>query len=85
MNFQPQQGTAQGGVDSSLIFTAFLDILLCAIQLGSKHSSSFYISDIDGNLFSSEPIAYVDDLICTTGSAQGIQEVADISHGPKHG
>ena len=78
MDFTPEQGTAQGGVDSSLIFAAFLDILLCAIQLGKQTSSQFYISDIDGNLQPTEPIAYVDDLICTTGSVQGIQEVADI-------
>ena len=55
-----------------------LDILLCAIQLDTQTSSQSYISDIDGNLQPTEPIAYVDDLICTTGSVHGIQEVADI-------
>ena len=79
--FHPQQGTAQGGVDSSLIFAAFLDILVCAIDSTSSIESSFYMSDIDGTLQPSEPIAYVDDLICIQGTSSGLQRTADIVSG----
>ena len=76
--FHPARGTAQGGVDSSLMYSLFLDILLCAIESSSDPDDSFYISDIDGNLQPAIPIAYVDDLVCASATAKGLQKVARI-------
>jgi hypothetical protein len=73
--FHPEQGTTQGGVDSSLVLAAFLDILITAI---SNEEPSFYLRDIDGNLRTTDPIAYVDDLICALGSHASLQAVAAI-------
>ena len=78
LSFHPERGTAQGGVDSSLVYAAFLDILLCAIEIVSDPDDTFYISDIDGNLQPAGPIAYVDDLVCATATAKGLQSVANI-------
>jgi hypothetical protein len=78
INFSPDQGTAQGGVDSSLVFSAFLDILLHAISRHLPNDDAFFLSDVDGTIIRSESIAYVDDLICSTGSALGLQKVADM-------
>jgi hypothetical protein len=78
MPFHQERGTAQGGVDSSFVFTAFLDILLCAIQSLSTDIDQFYISDIDGNLQPTSPIGYVDDLICTTSTFESLQATADL-------
>jgi hypothetical protein len=73
--FSPSQGTAQGGVDSSLVFTGFIDILITAI---ATLASQFYIVDIDGNQQLAEPIGYVDDLVCVHSSAEGMQGIASL-------
>ena len=73
--FSPSQGTAQGGVDSSLVFSAFIDILITAI---AQLTSQFYIVDIDGNQQMAEPIGFVDDLLCSSSSAAGMQAIASL-------
>ena len=78
LSFHPERGTAQGGVDSSLIFAAFIDILLRAIELVSEPAHMFYISDIDGNLQAATSIGYVDDLVCASGTADGLQKIANL-------
>ena len=78
LSFHPDRGTAQGGVDSSLVYAAFLDILLCAIDIANDPDDTFYISDIDGNLEAAKSIAYVDDLVCATATSKGLQSVANI-------
>ena len=79
--FHPQRGTAQGGVDSALVFVLFIDILLCAIGLATKDGDRFYISDIDGNVEPSEAVGYIDDIIHTTATAIGLQRIADVVSG----
>ena len=79
--FHPERGTAQGGVDSALVFVLFIDILLCAIDIAMDNSDRFYLSDIDGNLLPSAPIGYIDDLIHSTATAKGLQRVADVVSG----
>ena len=77
--FTPGRGTAQGGVDSTAVYSAFTDILLCA--LSSVTGGEFYISDVDGNLRGAIPISYVDDLITAQSKAAKLQEMADIVSG----
>ena len=79
--FHPERGTAQGGVDSALVFVLFIDILLSAIDIAMDNTDRFYLSDIDGNLQPSAPIGYIDDLIHSTATAKGLQQVADVVSG----
>ena len=78
LTFHPELGTAQGGVDSSLVFASFMDILITAIDVATRPEDTFYISDIDGNLQPTQPIGFVDDLICVQGTERGLQRTADI-------
>ena len=78
LSFHPERGTAQGGVDSSLVYAAFLDILLCALDIANDPANNFYMSDIDGTLQPTDPIAYVDDLVCVTGTPLGLQSIANL-------
>ena len=59
--FAAGRGAAQGGVDSTTVFAAFIDILLCS--LSDVIGGEFYISDVDGQLYSTPPLSYVDDLL----------------------
>lgn len=78
-DFTPGRGTAQGGVDSTAVYSAFTDILLCA--LSAVTGGEFYISDVDGNLRGAIPVSYVDDLITAQSKSHKLQEMADIVSG----
>jgi hypothetical protein len=77
--FSPTVGTGQGNVDSPLIWTAFMDIVLCALaELGGDQ---FYIRTNDSHgdgLSVVQDIAYVDDLVSLSSRVQGLQRKADV-------
>jgi hypothetical protein len=77
--FVPRSGTGQGNIDSPLVWTAFMDILLCA--LATVEESQFYVraNDSDGEgLLMVQEIAYVDDLVSLTSRVEGLQRKANI-------
>jgi len=77
--FAPNSGTGQGNIDSPLVWTAFMDVLLCA--LSSLRDNQFYIrtQDCQGDgLTCVQDIAFVDDLISLTSRVAGLQAKADV-------
>ena len=77
--FAPCVGTGQGNIDSPLVWTAFMDILLCA--LAEVGGDKFYIRTNDSKgegLEVVRDIAYVDDLVSLTSRLWGLQGKADI-------
>jgi hypothetical protein len=78
-SFAPSSGTGQGNIDSPLVCTALMDILLCA--LSTVEDNQFYIrtNDSDGEgLLMVQEIAYVDDLVSLTSRVEGLQSKADV-------
>lgn len=76
LDFSPARGTAQGGVDSSTAFAAFIDILLDA--LSNTKASNFHLLDMKDHLHPSIPISYVDDLISVASTCADLQTMADV-------
>jgi hypothetical protein len=79
LSFEAGRGTAQGGVDSTAVYSAFTDILLCA--LSAVTGGEFYFSDIDGQLHATPPLSYVDDLLSLQSKAEKLQRMADVVSG----
>ena len=78
-SFAPTVGTGQGNIDSPLVWTAFMDIVLSA--LADAEGDQFYIrtNDSQGDGLSVvRDIAYVDDLVSLSSRVQGLQIKADI-------
>ena len=77
--FNAGTGTGQGNIDSPLTWTAFMDILLRALD--TTEGDAFYIrtNSAEGEgLDKVSDIAYVDDLISVMSRIEGLQRKADI-------
>ena len=74
--FDAKRGAGQGDVGSPLNWVAAFDILLCA--LSSVEDGRFYILRHNDLLWSSDEIAYADDLVSATSTISGLQLKADI-------
>jgi hypothetical protein len=76
--FFGERGIGQGDVTSPLIWTAFFDILLTALD---TVPGGIATCDRHGRLNETDDIAYVDDLISVQGDLQSLQKKADIVSG----
>ena len=76
LGFQQRRGIPQGDVASPMIWVAVFDIVLDALELAER--GTFYTKDRGGSTKLVKDVAYADDLFSLQGTAQGIQNKADM-------
>ena len=73
--FRSHKGTGQGDVSSPLLWCAFFDILLRALEMVP---SDFQVRGANGHLATIGDTAYADDLLSISASSHNLQAKADI-------